>query len=332
MYFFYLWEFLYVFKVPSSEVISKIIRERKSLHQRTPNLNESVMQGRKGCHPFLLYLLFLLCGCRAPFLPWSAARSMLQPCATPQFPNVASRLTIGTFQRVCRHLVLKWDKSYRWGVSWHGLHFIVLLKLMLLPLALVPFGAPSMLLWPWMGKASPHGLLRSSAVLLGGCCCSFLSSPRASFWSSPLCPPSLPCQCVPVPFWHHAQLCCAAGVPGQDVRAAAVPVPSHRVASVGCLHICGRDDVSAHSPVACGSLPLQLPLQLWHSVLSPATLTGGGACLWDAHEVGTIYALLCRVRELQPAAQSGHPMGQGTVISGGAKYRLRQEWERIREV
>lgn len=161
------------------------------------------------------------------------------------------------------------------------------------------------------------GLLRRGAVLWGGAVVHFSALSVLPFGhlrcALPPCRASA-CRC-PSGAVHSWAMQLAWR--GQEARAAPVPARSDREASMGCLHICQRDDVSAHSLVACGSLPSQLPLQLRDSVLSPVTPTGGGVCRGDAHEVGTIYPLLCRVRELQPAVQRGHPTGQGTHLWKG---------------
>lgn len=152
------------------------------------------------------------------------------------------------------------------GVGWHGLHFsVLLLKLMLLLLAPVPFGAPGRLLWLRRGKASPCGFLENG---LSKKRCSVVArvllriSALSVLRFGPLChalPPSRASAC---------RYSLAGGVPsctmqlgwrGQEARALPVPAaPSHRRASKVCFHICWRGDVSADLPVACGLLPLQL--------------------------------------------------------------------------
>lgn len=99
-----------------------------------------------------------------PSFPQSAARNLLFPM---QHTLSVSECSLKTDlqglpqhpQKVCRPGA-KIKQELLLEVAWPGHHFLVLLlKLMLLPLALVTFGAPRRLLWPWKEKVSPCGFL-----------------------------------------------------------------------------------------------------------------------------------------------------------------------------
>lgn len=160
-----------------------------------------------------------------PSFPQSAARNLLFPM---QHTLSISECSLKTDlqglpqhpQKVCRPGA-KIKQELLLEVAWPGHHFsVLLLKLMLLPLALVTFGAPRRLLWPWKEKVSPCGFLghrlskkRCNVVM------------RVLLFTSPLSPccflalsvvpaiPPVPARAVP-PWPSSAQLGRAAGVVG----------------------------------------------------------------------------------------------------------------------
>lgn len=101
------------------------------------------------------------CGCRASFLPIVSSQEPAVPhAAHPSERSLKTNLQgLPQHPQVCRPGA-KIKQKLPLEVAWPGHHFsVLLLKLMLLPLALVAFGAPRRLLWPWRGKVSPCGFL-----------------------------------------------------------------------------------------------------------------------------------------------------------------------------